>query len=356
MKIVHVVECFAGGTFNFISALTNKLNTEQHIIIYGIDRDNTPHDFKEIFPDGTIFYEWKNAKRNINPIKDLKALIELCKILRRIKDIDVIHLHSSKAGFLGRIAAFLLRKTDKVLYTTHAISFLRLDVSLKKRKVFVLMEKIGSLFGGQIIACSKSEMEAIKAKGIKNVIYINNGIEPIMLKASKKKLGKFTVISIGRLSIQKNPRLFNEIAERFIDYKDIEFIWCGDGELRHELTSPNIRVTGWIDKDEIIDNLSKADLYLSTSLWEGLPLSVLEAMSIGLPLILSNCIGNVDLKIDSNYIYSQAKEAEKKINLLYLKSNLLKQKGIESRKIFLESFTLNKMSKKYLYLYRKINV
>mgnify|MGYP001485384163 CR=1 FL=1 len=77
----------------------------------------------------------------MNPLKDIKALWELYTILKNIEDIDIIHLHSSKAGFLGRIVSFLLDKSKKTIYTPHAISFLRLDVSLKKRKIFIAMEK-----------------------------------------------------------------------------------------------------------------------------------------------------------------------------------------------------------------------
>jgi hypothetical protein len=66
--------------------------------------------------------------------------------IKNIDDIDEIHLHSSKAGFIGRIANFLLRKSNKTIYTPHAISFLRLDVSPRKRKIFIWMENFASFF------------------------------------------------------------------------------------------------------------------------------------------------------------------------------------------------------------------
>lgn len=59
MKIVHVVECFAGGVFSFLSNLTNELDKEEYIVIYGINRDNTPSDFREKFPPNTKFIPWK---------------------------------------------------------------------------------------------------------------------------------------------------------------------------------------------------------------------------------------------------------------------------------------------------------
>ena len=230
MKIVHVVECFAGGVFSFLSNLTNELDKEEYIVIYGTNRENTPKNFKDLFNKNVKFIEWKTAQREMNPLQDIKALYELFTILKKIDNIDIIHLHSSKAGFLGRIVSFLLGKSKKTIYTTHAISFLRLDVSPKKRKIFIAMEKFASFFGGKIIACSQSEKEAIEEQGIKNVTFINNGIKPLQIEKKINTSDRITIISVGRLSIQKNPKLFNDIALEFVDNPNIQFIWCGDGE------------------------------------------------------------------------------------------------------------------------------
>lgn len=350
MKIVHVVECFAGGVFSFLSNLTNELNKEEYIVIYGTNRDNTPSNFKEKFPPNTKFIPWKNASRSLNPLKDLKALWELYIILRRIDDIDIIHLHSSKAGFLGRIVSFLLGKSKKTIYTPHAISFLRLDVSPQKRKIFIAMEKFASFFGGKIIACSQSEKEAIEEQGIKNVTFINNGIKPLQIEKTVNTSDKITIISAGRLSIQKNPKLFNDIALEFVDNPNIQFIWCGDGELKSELTSPNIKCTGWIERKKLEIYLANADIYLSTSLWEGLPLSVLEAMSIGLPLLLSNCVGNRDLVKNNGFVYKNKKEI---VNILKNRTDDICNNN-SSKKIFDSMYTLSLMSIKYEFLYRRL--
>lgn len=352
MKVVHVVECFAGGVFSFLSNLTSELDKEDYIVIYGTNRDNIPNNFKEKFPPNTKFISWRNASRSLNPLKDLKALWELYTILKNINDIDVIHLHSSKAGFLGRIVSFLLGKSKKTIYTPHAISFLRLDVSPKKRKIFIWMEKFASFFGGRIVACSKSEKEAIEEQGIKKVTFINNGIKPLQIEKKVNISDKIIIISVGRLSIQKNPKLFNDIALEFIDNPNIQFIWCGDGELKSELTSPNIKCTGWIERKTLENYLANADIYLSTSLWEGLPLSVLEAMSIGLPVVLSDCVGNRDLIKNNGFLYNNKHRAVE--NIKYLCFNKVDILGINSKEMVDEEFNLKKMSKKYCKLYKNI--
>lgn len=354
MKIVHVMECFAGGTFNFLVDLTSELSNEEHIVIYGTNRENTPKNFKDLFNKNVKFIKWKTAQREMKPLKDIKALWELYNILKKIDDIDIIHLHSSKAGFLGRIVSFLLGKSNKTIYTPHAISFLRLDVSPKKRKIFIWMEKFASLFGGKIVACSQSEKEAIEEQGIRNVTFINNGIKPLQAEKKVNISDKIIIISVGRLSIQKNPKLFNDIALEFIDNPNIQFIWCGDGELKSELTSPNIKCTGWIERKELENYLANADIYLSTSLWEGLPLSVLEAMSIGLPVVLSDCVGNRDLVENNGFLYNNKLEAVKLINSFKENSENLIFKGKKSKEIFFKKFELNVMGKLYYSLYKKI--
>lgn len=352
MKIVHVVECFAGGVFSFLSNLTNALDKEEYIVIYGTNRDNTPNDFREKFPPNTKFIPWRNASRSLNPLKDLKALWELYTILKKIDDIDIIHLHSSKAGFLGRIVSFLLGKSSKTIYTPHAISFLRLDVSPQKRKIFIWMEKFASFFGGKIVACSQSEKEAIEEQKIKNVTFINNGIEPLQIEKKINKNDKITIISVGRLSIQKNPKLFNDIASEFIDNPNIQFIWCGDGELKSEIKSSNIKCMGWIERKKLENYLANADIYLSTSLWEGLPLSVLEAMSIGLPIILSNCVGNRDLVENNGFLYKNKKEAINNINKLIENKELINKKGYNSKILIDNNFNIKNMAISYLNIYK----
>lgn len=352
MKIVHVVECFAGGVFSFLSNLTNELDKEEYIVIYGINRDNTPSDFREKFPPNTKFIPWKSASRSLNPLTDLKALWELYIILKKIDDIDIIHLHSSKAGFLGRIVSFLLGKSSRTIYTPHAISFLRLDVSPKKRKIFIWMERFASFFGGKIVACSQSEKEAIEEQGIKNVTFINNGIKKLQIEKKVNTSDKTTIISVGRLSIQKNPKLFNDIALEFNDNPNVQFIWCGDGELKSELTSSNIKCTGWIERKKLENYLANADIYLSTSLWEGLPLSVLEAMSIGLPIVLSNCIGNKDLVINNGFLYNDKIDCINNINKLLSEKCLRIKQGKESKNLFFNNFLLENMAKNYLKVYK----
>ena len=107
----------------------------------------------------------------------------------------------------------------------------------------------------------------------------------------------FTVFTLGRICNQKNPVLFNKIAEAM---PDIHFIWIGDGELRNELSASNIEISGWMNRKEALKKALAADMFILTSLWEGLPMSLLEAMYMKKPCVVSDVIGNHDVIHNGN--------------------------------------------------------
>lgn len=355
MRVIHVLECFAGGVFEFLSVLTQGMPEHEYIIIHG-KRENTPIDYQDRFPENTIFIPWENAQREISPWKDMKALLELIKTLKKYaSEASVIHLHSSKAGFLGRIAARLLGKSQIVLYTAHGASFLRKDVSKRKHITYVWLEKIAGYFGGRIVACSNSEGEEFQKHKIKNIEVINNGIKIENLEETSEKGEERIIIgTLARITYQKNPKQFNDIAKQFTKNIKIKFLWIGDGELRRELKSPNIEITGWLSKEEAKKRLKEIDIYLSTSLWEGLPLSVLEAMSIEKPLILSSCIGNRDLIYKNGFLFTRTEEAIPLIQKTIENRNLRIDYGKQSLKNAYTCFSLVSMLGSYQSVYKKL--
>ena len=298
-KVLHIVESFGSGVFSFLVDLINNTDEEFEVTVaYGV-RSETLNDFRDYFNDKVQFIEVKNFTRSINPIKDLKALIEIKKIIRNVKP-DVIHLHSSKAGFLGRFAAN--GRKIKMLYNPHGFSFLMQNSSKLKRKIYYFIEKIAALRKCTIVGCSKGEYEEA-LKLTKNAININNGIDinnldAIVKNSNKRELdvNNLKICTIGRIGFQKNPELFNQIAESF---PDIQFTWIGDGDLRNKLVSKNITITGWLKREEVLKEVANNDIFILTSLWEGLPISLLEAMYLQKICIVTNFIGNSDV-IENN--------------------------------------------------------
>jgi glycosyltransferase involved in cell wall biosynthesis len=305
MKIVHVVEPFASGIAVFVKSLVDNMKDDFHIIIHG-ERESVMKavEVKKSFTGGNVrFIRWKSAQREISLTKDVKAFIELFSILKNLKsnnEVDAVHLHSSKSGFIGRLAC-KLAGIDNVVYTPNGAPFL---VSTRRVKNFFyrVFERVGNMFGGKVVCCSVSEMDAYRSLGI-DAININNGVS---LSANvnthtsgaaeiKKEPGQFHIVTCARILNQKNPALFNEIATQFQHLKQFRFIWIGDGEDRHKLTSENITITGWVPPSVSRKYISNADLYLSTSNFEGLSFSVLEALALKKPVLLKDCVGNKDI-------------------------------------------------------------
>lgn len=290
-KILYIVEAMGGGVFIYIVDLANELvNSYDMYIAYAV-RKQTPQNYKDYFDKRIQLIEVKNFGRAIDPVKDIAAFFEVKKIAAEIKP-DVIHLHSSKAGAIGRVA---FNGKIPMFYTPHGYSFLMENYKPMKRRMFKLIESVCAKRNCMTISCSVGEnQESLKLT--KRATYVNNGINMAELQEIIDKTEKvehpFTVYTLGRICYQKNPTLFNEIAESL---PDVKFVWIGDGELRGELTSKNIEITGWVDRSAAIRYAVNADVFLLPSRWEGLPISLLESMYMKKICVVSDVIGNRDV-------------------------------------------------------------
>lgn len=310
-KILYIVEAMGGGIFSYIVDLSNELINYYDIYIAYAVRKQTPQNYMDYFDKRINLIKVENFCRSINPIKDIKAMLELKQIEKKIKP-DIIHLHSSKAGAIGRIA---FNGKIPMFYTPHGYSFLMENCNAIKRILFKSIEYICAKRKCVTISCSAGEhLETLKLT--KKAVYVNNGININELQKNIDKTEKinhpFTVFTLGRICYQKDPTLFNEIAKQL---SDIRFIWIGDGELRNELNSSNIEVTGWVDRMKAIKYAVNADVFILPSRWEGLPISLLEAMYMKKICIVSNVIGNRDVIINNynGFICLNADDFIKKI-------------------------------------------
>ncbi|MBS7255194.1 glycosyltransferase [Flavobacterium branchiicola] len=316
MKVVHVVEALEGGVYTYFKDLSWFFGSEEirktvdTTIIYSGHRNGVnPAKVQKEFSTGVQLLHISMV-REISLFKDLKSLYKLNRELKKINP-DIIHLHSSKAGVLGRIAAFALLKKKKVFYTPHGYAFLRTDISKASQNLYFTIEKsFQQVFGGTTIACGDTEFEIGKKIGASKLIRNGVDITEIRQYFLPHQNSKLTIGILGRITAARNPELFNEIALRFPNFN---FIWIGDGELKHLITAPNIQITGWIlDKNVVLNALNEIDIYLQTSLWEGLPIAVLEAMVLEKPVIATNIVGNKDIVIlnETGFLFDDISELE----------------------------------------------
>lgn len=357
MTVVHIVEPFVSGIAVFVRLLAESMPKDRHIIVHGerahvMSASEVKKDFSGL---NVSFIRWKSAQRSVHPIKDTLALTELITILRRLKKggrVDAVHLHSSKSGILGRLAC-RLTGIHNVFYTPNGASFLAAKNGFT-RFLYKRLEKIGDRLGGRVVCCSLSELNQYLKIGIE-AEYINNGIgiSDRQTAVTPKTNGIFRIVASGRIEEQKNPSLFNEIASYFEDLEQFQFIWIGDGKYKSKFTAKNIKVTGWLSTGEVHDIVASADLYLSTSKYEGLSFAVLEALALRKPVLLSNCTGNNDVvkKGINGGLFTTPYDAIVKILQYYNNREMLPLMGEYSKDICSAEFDVKQNFKTYRELY-----
>ncbi|WP_029231739.1 glycosyltransferase [Butyrivibrio sp. VCB2006] len=341
--IIHVTEVLSGGVLPVVTGICNGLCDEyKFVVLYGI-RPDTPHNLSDYFDPRVKLIPLPDLKLRMSLIGDFKAIREIKGIVKEEKP-DIIHIHSTKAGIIARIG--LMGCDALKYYTPHGFCFLRKDQSGYKRFILRTMERILAGLCDGIIACGKYEYEEAK-KIISKAYLVENGLDTEFVDNAIENVNQsgheYTIYTAGRIGPQKNPKLFNEIAEKLPNYK---FVWIGDGDERTQLTSRNIEITGLLPRKEAIKRAVNYDCYLSTSLWEGLPIALMESMYMGKKCVVSDVEGNNELIHDgkTGTLYTEASDACLSIinNVSY---------GMEAKKLIETHYNLEEMCMKYKRVY-----
>ncbi len=249
--------------------------------------------------------------RNISPINDFISIFRLYFFFRHHR-FDIVHTHSSKTGVLGRVAA-RLAGVSLVVHTVHGYAFPAAKNSMQ-RFIFTQMERIGALFGHKVICLHDDDRTiAIEKLGCRDgdVLVIPNGVDVDFYSPTSQdereraKLslgmpaGSFLCGMVGRLWPQKNPFHFlNAALDLLARNVDAYFLFVGDGEQREPLetlakqrgASDRVIFLGWRDDVAFIQKC--LDVFVLPSLWEGMPLAIIEAMASGTPCVVSDIQGN----------------------------------------------------------------
>lgn len=249
-------------------------------------------------------------KREINPLTDLLALVKIYMVILSEKP-DILHTHTAKAGTLGRIGGILYsriypRKDLKMVHTFHGHIF---EGYFNKTKVslFLLIEKLLAFFTDRIITLSGTLKQELLSLGIGNDKKIR--IIPLGLELEKftniklKEFGQSINIGIiGRLVPVKDHRLFLDMAAELLkDYSRSRFKIIGEGELMEDLKgySRSLGLTGFVEfsgwRRDLPLVYSGLDMVCLTSINEGTPLSLIEAMASARPAIATDAGGVRDL-------------------------------------------------------------
>lgn len=328
------------------------------IVAHSIRPDTpSPDALERLFPD-PISRIVVPMTTEVSPAADLRSLASLVRLLRD-RSPDVIHLHSSKAGALGRIAARRLGLQDRTFYSPRGFAFLREDVPPSRRRSYLVFEWIAARLGGALVACSSSEADLARLRlGHKRVLLVENCIDLDALPApGGGRRERVRVATSGRICYQKAPWRFRALSAAMAE-KAVDLVWIGDGELRGELEAPpaprNIRVTGWRSRAEVYRELAQSDVFVLPSLWEGMPLALIEAQALGLPAVVSDVTGNRDVVRNGATGFVCGTEADfvEKTRLLVSDAALRSTMGAAARRMALERFSTRRMHLEMLAAYR----
>lgn len=363
MHIVHVIEPMEHGVFIWVVDMANRLVEDGYrvTVLHSI-REHTPKNWRTLF-DPKVELIHVQMCREINPVVDLKALFKLLKHLRRLKP-DIIHTHSSKSGFLARVAGFTLRKNKRLLYTSHAIHYPLIEHPFK-RKLYKYIEHIGYWLGGTIVACGKEEYELLLKEitygKTKRLIRISNGIDITQLTPKDFLVNnKKTKVGVtGRISLQKAPWVFADIARKINTQRnDVEFIWIGGGEKKdvNYLEAAGVKVTGMLDRKKALKLVSSLDIFFQTSAYEGLSLALLEAQASGIPAVVTKIPGNDEVVQhgETGFVGKSEKELIDGLEILLNSEEKCREMGETAKEYTQANFSLVAMADQYTAEYKRL--
>ena len=344
MKILQIITLSElGGAQTVVVNLANKLIDEGHeVIVAAGEGDGKMWD---LLHPSVKKERCENLKRAISPKDEFLTIIKFKQLYKKYRP-DIIHLHSSKAGMLGRIAF----PTKKIIYTVHGFDSIRLA-----HRKFLFIERLMQYFCKSIVAVSNYDVHNLLEERInRNVACIHNGIKGIECNSSISfnipHSYEKIVLCIARLAAPKRSDLYIQMAKLMPNYA---FIWIGNQN--DVLDKPdNVFFLGNIANAGRYCNL--ADLFVLPSDFEGLPMVILEAMSAGKPIVASNVGGIKEIvreNINGFVVNNDAESFKLKIDKILQDDELYKKFSEASMKIYNDELTVDKMVNSYLDVYKK---
>ena len=349
-----------GGAQIHIKDMAVALQEDGHEVIVGVGSEGA---FTSLLVKNNIRYIMiASLVRAISPMNDLKAVKNILDTLKSIQP-DLLTLHSSKAGILGRVAAKITK--TPVIFTAHGWAFTE-GVSPKKQWLYRQIERLGVLLADRVITVSKYDKNlAIKYHvGKDNTLYaIHNGMQDIASALMATFENDISVITmVARFQSPKNHKMLLEALAtlKTLAWR-VQFIG-EDGGLMQEVKDFGIelgideRISYLGHREDIEILLKKSDIFVLTSRWEGFPLTILEAMRAGLPVIASDVGGVSEAVLDkeTGFLVRDSDDLKEALQKTLSSQTLRGSLGEAGRKRYEQYFTFETMYQKTLALYREV--
>lgn len=315
-SVASMIDLFNMDNIAILKELGYQVDVAANFVNGSITSDARVKEFKQELIDSKIDIYHIPIPRSIFKVNKILKSYKLVKKLCSENNYNIVHCHSPIGGVIARLAARKSRKNGtKIIYTAHGFHFFK-GAPLKNWIIFYPIEKFCSRFTDCLITINREDYERAKNKfHAKEVIYVPGigvHVDEIQnIKVDKGSLrnelglmdNDFVIMSIGQISVRKNHKIIIEALAKIPD-KKVKYLIVGFGELEDELKDlvkekkleNRVIFTGY--RKDAKSLLHIADLFAFPSLQEGLPASLMEAMTVGLPVIASNIRGNCDLICD----------------------------------------------------------
>ncbi|MGW2419050.1 glycosyltransferase family 4 protein [Streptomyces sp. NPDC001709] len=287
--VLHVVEAWGGGVQAIVLDYVRAVPEIRHLLLMADgDPFRVASEAEAVF-DGV----WRMPRGHLARIR------EVGRLFRQLHP-DVVHAHSSMAGGYVRLAARV--PTERIVYTAHGYAMERTDLSWPAAAAVRAAERILSWRTGTAAGSSPRENELARSlRKRQRTAYVPNVVRPreatgipprprsrSTADATDNCLPPRTVAAVGRLCTQKDPGFFAEAAvegRRLMPSSN--WFWLGGGDPRHQerLEEAGVTVTGWLERPTLQRLLAQADVYAHSALWEGAPMTLLEAVGLGRPVV-----------------------------------------------------------------------
>lgn len=301
-----------------------------------------------------------NLVQPLDPLRDVRALKEVTQLLQRLKP-DLIHCHTSKAGILGRAAARTLRVPS--VFTAHTWCFAE-GTSRLWKLIGTPCEQLAARCTTRIIAVSDSNRDlAIRRKiaSEHKIVTVHNGIPDTHYRARPDRGGIPRIVMVARFAPQKNQeQLLSALASVGLPFR---LVFVGDGptrssaqQLARELgIASQVEFLGLRrDTDQI---LAASDLFVLATNWEGFPITILEAMRAGLPVLATDVDGVREAVLHGQTGYLAPKgdtpSLAEKLAVLLKDGRLRARLGAAGRAVYERKFTRRVMLDKVADVYRE---
>jgi glycosyltransferase involved in cell wall biosynthesis len=273
--VLHVCEALGGGTISAIAAMVEATpEIDHHLLARHRPGCDTGLDLAEVFTSVTEL-----------PTSPPRAVRRLRQQLVGMFP-DIVHAHSSFAGLLTRSVPLA---GVPLVYSPHCFAIERRDVSPLMRRLYTLVEHSLAARTDLFVAVAPHEIVLADRLGYARSAYVVNRANLLLEPAARFEL-PLRIVMVGRICAHKDPDHFIHV-KRYVESElqiRAEWEWLGGGHETQEdrLRAAGVKVSGWLDQRELVDRMGSAQVYLHTAAWEASPISVLEAASLGLPLVL----------------------------------------------------------------------